>query len=899
MRSAYYQNPGNPVQLDRLPADMPSTIEVPAPLPSARQAVRRLMYWLFVSMLLTLAILIFYPPYGIGWLHPWDQLFAVPVLLFCVVSSIAVRGIQPVLNPFCFLSVFLLSMSSKTPVWLLTHLICGTAAVLVYSFGEHWLCMATLSPMPRDAAQSARTIGKKMLIDTSLMVVIAFELMLLRNTGINLVVCYGMIFLLVFLPLPAEFPMTRWELCRKSLASWFLYDARQLPGLAQSPAGVSIVRILCTVLVAALMMILLIRFQSGILTQYLESAHASINQRLLELRYEGASFFTRFRYGVVAAIAIYGALSLHPILITLLLMVSASQRVIVTATMAALRSQQAPQSNDPELPNERHEPMMSEKSETACLQLSRFEEPDSAMVVPPTILDSLQDGNDIERDSVFLGYVVDDHSPVLVMRETLNEHVHVLGDSGSGKTSRSLAPLAEQLIAFGDCSVIVIDLKADSLELLATLQNAAAKTRKRKKIRLPIKYFSNQRNKSTFAFNPMQQPFWKQLDINTQTDLLLGAAGLTYGTDYGEGFYSTANLSVGEEGMKQGPQSIAELAEHLRQIAQQAKKRGLNPEIVKAGSHVLETMKRLGSVEALNVSPATGHSADVLKEAIDLSQVFLEPQLMYFHLSSTLSPSGAPEIARLVTYLLLAAATQTERKHPVYLVIDEFQRMVASNLEYMLQLARSMGVGMILANQSMADLRKGRADLITAVEANCRLRQWFSVSSREDQERLIASSGLTVDKKLSYSRTLNDKDEQSESWSESEEVVSRLTLNDILLMNDHPKQSIVRISRGAGYAQYGGMPVIIETDYHITKEEYDRRRKMQWPNLTGSFLPGTTAAPKPVVNAPAPPIDDGPIITDEEIGRATPSDDDWAGKDLYEALQKSLKRSGGTRRRKK
>ncbi|MCA9013667.1 MAG: hypothetical protein KDB01_28140, partial [Planctomycetaceae bacterium] len=227
------------------------------------------------------------------------------------------------------------------------------------------------------------------------------------------------------------------------------------------------------------------------------------------------------------------------------------------------------------------------------------------------------------------------------------------------------------------------------------------------------------------------------------------------------------------------------------------------------------------------------------------------------------------------------------------------QRMVASNLEYMLQLARSMGVGMILANQSMADLRKGRADLITAVEANCRLRQWFSVSSREDQERLIASSGLTVDKKLSYSRTLNDKDEQSESWSESEEVVSRLTLNDILLMNDHPKQSIVRISRGAGYAQYGGMPVIIETDYHITKEEYDRRRNSEWPNLTGSFMPGTITAPKPVVNAPAPPIDDGPIITDEEIGRATPSDDDWAGRDLYEALQKSLKRSGGTRRLKK
>ncbi len=35
--------------------------------------------------------------------------------------------------------------------------------------------------------------------------------------------------------------------------------------------------------------------------------------------------------------------------------------------------------------------------------------------------------------------------------------------------------------------------------------------------------------------------------------------------------------------------------------------------------------------------------------------------------------------------------------------------MVAANLEYVLQLARSMGVGVILANQSMEDLEMGLA----------------------------------------------------------------------------------------------------------------------------------------------------------------------------------------------
>jgi hypothetical protein len=77
----------------------------------------------------------------------------------------------------------------------------------------------------------------------------------------------------------------------------------------------------------------------------------------------------------------------------------------------------------------------------------------------------------------------------------------------------------------------------------------------------------------------------------------------------------------------------------------------------------------------------------------------------------------------------------------VFVVIDEFQRMVAHNVEYMLQLARSMGVGIILANQSLQDL----GELLPAVEANCRYRQWFAVSSLDDRRRLIESSGETVE----------------------------------------------------------------------------------------------------------------------------------------------------------
>jgi len=112
-------------------------------------------------------------------------------------------------------------------------------------------------------------------------------------------------------------------------------------------------------------------------------------------------------------------------------------------------------------------------------------------------------------------------------------------------------------------------------------------------------------------------------------------------------------------------------------------------------------------------------------------------------------------------------------------------------------------VGVILANQSMEDLRKSTTNLIPAIEANCRLRQWFSVSSSDDQQRLINASGLTVDRALGRSVSTNSEGKRTVAYSEAEQVVNRFTINDVSLTSDHPFRSFLRISRGAGYAQYG------------------------------------------------------------------------------------------------
>lgn len=340
-------------------------------------------------------------------------------------------------------------------------------------------------------------------------------------------------------------------------------------------------------------------------------------------------------------------------------------------------------------------------------------------------------------------------------------------------------------------------------------------------------------------------------------------------------------------------QTFEGLADHLGQVLS-TKSRELHQEIRKAGVHVQEVMKRLAQCVPLNATQESSADPLVAEQAIDLSHAFLSPQFLYFHLSATLSPSGAPEIGRLVNYMLLAAATQTTRKHQVFLVIDEFQRMVAGNLEYMLQLARSMGVGVILANQSMEDLKKSTVNLIPAIESNCRLRQYFSISSTEDRDRIIQNSGETVDIEYGRNSTPLNNGEWLSSYSESERVVPRLSKNDILHTSDHPSRSILQINRGDGYAQYGGFPVIIQSTYHISKAEYDRRRQTPWPSLPGMISP-KDRAPKPAASVPI----DARTNTTEVIGASTPLSggvSDAAVQSFFDGLNEVVPKTPSTKK---
>ena len=169
------------------------------------------------------------------------------------------------------------------------------------------------------------------------------------------------------------------------------------------------------------------------------------------------------------------------------------------------------------------------------------------------------------------------------------------------------------------------------------------------------------------------------------------------------------------------------------------------------------------------------------------------------------------------------------------------------------------------------------------METNCRYRQWFAISGWDDQERLSRHSGETIDilNGESVSSSSNSKGTtSSSSHSINEFVGPRLTHNDIKLVSDDDRKSIVLINRGAGYAQYGGMPVVIESDFHISKDEYDARKNAPWPtDEIGTFVPDEWERPKSKANRRGRTTSSTPTITQETIaGRKSDPDSSMRAK---------------------
>lgn len=451
-------------------------------------------------------------------------------------------------------------------------------------------------------------------------------------------------------------------------------------------------------------------------------------------------------------------------------------------------------------------------------------------------------GDQLEREHLLLGTSETGDYPILVHREIHDQHGHILGDSGASKTALAMGPQATQLIARADSTVVIVDLKGDKA-LFESCRREAARTRK-----LKFRWISNEVGKSTFGFNPFTQSHNSKLSVEQLSQQLLQGLSLDYGIQYGAGYFTAMNEIVLNNVLHQtGARSFKELSGHL---ADRDWYRGIGyEEDWKQARHLAALVARLGSSQAMNVVPSMfAEQPDVHTQAIDVANLYEEPQVIYLWLRSAAEPTNAPAIARLFLWTMFTAASQQPQdQNRVYFFIDEVQQIISDGIKLIFEQFRDLGGTIIAAHQTAGQLRRQGTDLGDTIDSCTAVKQVFRASDLTSLERLEKLSGIKREAAAtwyqSYERGSGDLTDRYDEIHAAEGMVrvsekeqSRYDRDALQAISSRRHSSLVRFTFGSGYTQFAGRSIPMKSEYHISYEQYLKRRQQPWPTASGAVV---------------------------------------------------------------
>jgi hypothetical protein len=454
----------------------------------------------------------------------------------------------------------------------------------------------------------------------------------------------------------------------------------------------------------------------------------------------------------------------------------------------------------------------------------------------------INSGDKLEREHLFIGASETGDYPILVHRDIYDQHGHILGDSGASKTALAMGPQATQLIARGDSTVVIIDLKGDKA-LFESCRREAARTRK-----LRFRWIANEVGKTTFGFNPFLQSHNKKLSVEQLTQQLLQGLSLDYGIQYGAGYFTAMNEIVLNNVLREtGARSFAELSGHL---ADRDWYRGIGyEEDWRQARHLASLVQRLAGSQAINVVPRMYRDQpEVHEEAIDAANLYEEPQVMYLWLRSAVEPTNAPAIARLFLWAMFTAAShQPQDENRVYFFIDEMQQIISDGIKLVFEQFRDLGGTIIAAHQTAGQLRRQGTDLGDTIDSCTAMKQVFRASDLISLERLEKLSGIKRDTSATwyqpYERGSGDLTDRYEEIHAVEGMVrvaekdqARYDRDAIQAISSRRQSSLVRFTFASGYTQFAGRSIAVKSEYHITYDQYMKRRHKQWPTAPGAFV---------------------------------------------------------------
>ncbi len=466
-----------------------------------------------------------------------------------------------------------------------------------------------------------------------------------------------------------------------------------------------------------------------------------------------------------------------------------------------------------------------------------------------------------EKKHILLGRAIFGDYPVLLDRGLLHQHAHLIGDSGSRKTSLGIAPTIAQLIAPNNASVVVLDLKGDpALFETARLEAESAGAE--------FRWFTPEPDHSSHVFNPLEQSHLERFTPSQRTQFILEALALNYGDSYGRGYFSAVSESVLLNFLRRfHVRNFIEL--HKLVTDRHAYAAVGLPDEPKDARHLSALLDRLTSISNLNVTrQSLADRPAVAAAAIDMAQLLARPQVVYFNLRSAVGSITSPAIAKLVMYSLFSAAAdrQPDQTLQVYVVIDEFQQIVSENIPLVMEQARSSKLTFLIAHQSLDQLDRKAIDIRNTVSACTAFKQFFRASNPDTIKHLEAMAGEGVFELLTWDQSVDatlgiDHDQSFSPLVAKENVVtvtetiaSRLERNTIIDVSATANTSFIMVTEGSEFTQFSGYVTPIVTDYHISPDQYEQRNSASWPAANEQTV---------IVERPASPLSiDSPSATE-------------------------------------
>lgn len=389
-------------------------------------------------------------------------------------------------------------------------------------------------------------------------------------------------------------------------------------------------------------------------------------------------------------------------------------------------------------------------------------------------------------------------------------HCYFRGRTRSGKTSRLIIPIAQQLIQiwraitttlvapYGDNDerqdcVVFIDMGGDISLFRTAKSESEAHGRK-------FRFFSLDIEHDWCWFDPFQALAASSRTALAVSEYLIAALSVEYGLAYGASYFSMANLSTllaaAQEMEKTGKPFCLKNA--VEAVEKKSKKDG---EQIRMMLNVLLQITQLQEVEG--------------RECIDFARAIEDGETIYFWLPSLVGANSARQIAGLALYGVVAAAKerteQGKADRHTFVFCDEFQEIAGRGFSSLLAQSAKYGVTFLLANQTSDQLKNRDLDLTSIVSDNTGLKVLFTVTTQSDLDALQLFS---MDEIATLKSDSTKQADLFGAMSEREYVRPKLQKNVVLEVSAREGFAFGILDDGESFRE----PTPIWLDYGLTQE---------------------------------------------------------------------------------